>query len=186
MGLFKNKIMAKKDAKVNFDEVYKEIFSIIADHHESIVEEVAYCIENPRIFAKKNDELFDARGVNSQTAAEFKIKWLGCVEIMLRHGCAVEFDHNVDFDTFYERFGELDVVKSRGVLPSDDDIYLDYGINNWFAAIDRCWMKSGLCVGAVDIDSDSYVVFVCTAEQLDQLGRLAEKVARRIVRAREL
>ncbi|MBQ8107302.1 MAG: hypothetical protein IJ129_00970 [Ruminococcus sp.] len=47
-------------------------------------------------------------------------------------------------------------------------------------------MKSGLCVGAVDIDSDSYVVFVCTAEQLDQLGRLAEKVARRIVRAREL
>ncbi len=188
MGILRDKLMGKKAAPLNNDNnaAYKEIFTIIADHDEGVISEVLYCIDNPRIFSKKNDDLFDERGINGQTASEFKIKWIGCVEIMLRHGCAVEFDHNVSFDDFYEGFGKLKLVEQRGILPKDDDIYLDYELTNWVSCIDRIWAKSGLCVGCIDIDSDSYVLFVCTVEQLTKLSKLAEDVGRKITRAAEV
>lgn len=185
MGLFKN-LMSKKSGRPENDIIYEDIFSIIADNDEHAVSDLKYCIENPKLFAKKNEELYDARGINVDTAGEYQLKWIGCVEILLRYNFAKEFDWGVDFEDFYSAIGDINIVKNRNVLPNKDDIYLDYEITNWLSCLDNCWSKSGLCAGGIDIDSDSYVVFICTSEQLVKLGELAEKAGKKITYASKM
>lgn len=185
MGLF-DKIKKKNSKAVDNDSVYREIFGIICDGDSDALEEMEKCLGSARLFAMENYEMFDRRGIVPSTASEFKIKWLGCVEIMIKHGYVREFDYKVDFEDFYEQFGSLKIVQARGILPADEEIYLDYEIGSWINCIDHCWGKSGMCVGGIDIDSDSYVVFVCTVEQLDKLSRLAESVGRKISKAGQM
>lgn len=185
MGLFK-KFKSKNNDGNNSDSICLSIFSAIADNDEHTVSDLKYCIENPKLFAKKNEELYDARGINYLTAPEYTIKWIGCVEILLRYNFAKEFDVSVDFDDFYADMGEIRIVKDKNILPPDDSIYLDYGIDKWLACIDHCWSKLGMCAGGIDINSDSYVVFVCTSEKLDELSKLAQKASKKICHASTL
>ena len=55
----------------------------------------------------------------------------------------------------------------------------DEDITLWCKILDEKWEKQGFCVGAMDIDSDSFVMFVCGRETLENLMALGKKVNQR-------
>lgn len=190
MGLF-SKLKNKNSKPMDNDSVYKEIFSMISDNDEKAMAEITECLEKPRLYARDNYDVFDTKGLVPTTVSDFKVKWLGCIQIMIKYGYAREFGAKIDFDDFYKQFGELKIVSERGIIPPEDEIYLDYEINSWISCIEHFWGKSGMCVGEFDINSilsDDYkgrsrTVFVCTVEQLEKLSRLADDAGRKIDRA---
>lgn len=188
MGLFDSLLGKKKNDSLNNDNntAYKEIFSLIADRDEEVCGQINELIDNHRLFVTKHEEMFEEMGINPQTAGEFTVKWAGCTALLTDAGYAAEVDHNVDFDDFYAALGQLKKAAGRNILPAEDDIYLDYDITHWLRAIDSAWAKSGLCVGGIDKNSDSYVLFICTVEELAKLDKLAEGAGRKIKRACEL
>ena len=52
--------------------------------------------------------------------------------------------------------------------------------------LDEKWKEKGVCIAALDIDSDSYVIFPILESELDKLMELAEKVDGRIALAKEM
>lgn len=49
----------------------------------------------------------------------------------------------------------------------------------WCKVIDEKWERQGFCVGAIDIDSDSYVMFICKIEILKKLIILSKEINHR-------
>ena len=111
------------------------------------------------------------------------LKWMGCIDIAIKNGFAVEVKDDNDFDGFYEKIGGLKFVQKRNNLPDEDSIYLDYSLSSWVKNIDFCWSKSGMCMGGIDLGDETFVIFPCTLEQITKLSSLAEKSGRKICRA---
>ena len=53
-------------------------------------------------------------------------------------------------------------------------------IPQWCEILDKKWEKSGYVLAAFDIDSDSYVMFICQKNFLKKLKALAESLGFRI------
>ena len=48
------------------------------------------------------------------------------------------------------------------------------------------WAAQGFCLAAFDIDSYSYVLFICTCKTLEKLRKLGEEVLRTIDLAQDM
>ena len=48
------------------------------------------------------------------------------------------------------------------------------------------WETEGFCVGGIDIDSDSYVLFICEVETLKELTKWSNRIDQRIDHAKNL
>lgn len=53
-------------------------------------------------------------------------------------------------------------------------------ISEWSAVIDTKWEQFGMCLAAIDIESDSYVLFPCKIDTLQELEALAKAISERI------
>ena len=58
-------------------------------------------------------------------------------------------------------------------LDENDDI------PTWCRILDGKWREKSYCIGAMDINSDSYLMFVCKLKTLQKLALLAAKIGRR-------
>ena len=181
-----SKLKSHHSKPMGNDEIYTEIFKTISDGNEKTMAEIGECLSGVKLYAKNHSEFYDEHNINTATGSEFALKWLGCVDILIKNGYAAEIKDDNDFDGFYEKIGSLKIVKKLNNLPAEDSIYLDYSLASWINQIDFCWSKSGLCMGGIDIGGDSSIVFVCTVEQLGKLSALADNAGRKICRAREL
>jgi hypothetical protein len=185
MGLL-GKLKKGKNTLSENDMAYHTICSVITSDEPAAMEEVGECLTSGKLYATKHPEGFENRDVNTATASDFTLKWLGITDILIRRKFACEVSEDTSFDDFYDKFGALNTVRERGIMPGDDEIYLDYDIKSWLVCIDRKWQRLGMYVGAIDIGGESFVLFPCTAEQFSILKKQAEKAGRRIYRAAEV
>ena len=56
-------------------------------------------------------------------------------------------------------------------------------VPTWCRMLDEKWAEHDYCVGCIDINSDSYVLFVSQRDNLEMLEALSLKVDQRIMRA---
>ena len=181
MGLFSK--LKSHGGNSDNDEIYTEIFRTITDNDCKAMEEISECISAVKIYANENPGFYDSHNVNTSTGGEYMLKWMGCIDIAIKNGFAVEVKDDNDFDGFYEKIGGLKFVQKRNNLPDEDSIYLDYSLSSWVKNIDFCWSKSGMCMGGIDLGDETFVIFPCTLEQITKLSSLAEKSGRKICRA---
>lgn len=59
-------------------------------------------------------------------------------------------------------------------------------IPTWCSILDEKWSDQGFCAAAMDIDSDSYVLFVCTRETLEKVAALGKEVHHRFDLAKNM
>lgn len=77
---------------------------------------------------------------------------------------------------------ELKGVKDNH-LPLDKDWFdEEEEITDWCGIIDSKWVLQDMCVAAIDIGSDSYVMFICNINVLHKLLQYAEETEYRIAR----
>ena len=158
------------------NELNKEIFMSMVElltEDSSVRSAIEACLTSLWDYFDEDLERYDDRGIEDDEA-EDTIVWLGIVDELIESGDAIELDWNSILEDFTYFMKELADQKN---LPLKDDwLDEDRDIPSWCKVLDEKWEEAGYCVGAMDIDSDSYVIFVCRRETLTELTQLGQKV----------
>ena len=164
------------DVKIANVEVYRELVKTISDN-EAFLQNMDRCFCYPREYFRDNAGRYDDRGITSRDAIDTFV-WIAVADEMLESGIAVELDWKEEKDEFLSNIEELtkenNLVVDEGMLEDEGDI------PSWCKELDNKWMKDGYCVAGIDIDSDSYVLFVCKTDKLKSLTELAKSINHRI------
>ncbi|MBP3708725.1 MAG: hypothetical protein J6J36_09060 [Clostridia bacterium] len=116
------------------------------------------------------------------------MKLFGLVDILINNNYACERDYNDELEDFIYFMNELKMLKEKNICITQDELtnIEDEEIPTWCEYLEEKPIAKDISIGAIDIDSDSYVMFVCTKFILDELKSIAEKVNHRIDRAAKM
>lgn len=149
---------------------------------KEVLEEVSDCILNTKKYFIANQENFIDRDVEYSDGKEV-VQWLGMVNILQKHKYICECDWKEDSETFFEAIHELKGVISNN-LPFEKGWFSEnQKITDWFCIIDNKWKLQNMCIAAIDIESDSYILFPCRLNVLEILKENAEKMDFEIMHA---
>lgn len=135
-----------------FVDMYKRLWSHITNNAENL--EVEECINKPREYACNNQEIYVDRGIDWESTTEKRLRWIGLVNIALRNNFAFEIDYNETLDEFIANVEKLGFTGNFDNLNAEEDVQV------WVKQLDREWKKKKECFYMIDIDSDSYVLFI--------------------------
>lgn len=139
-------------------------------------------IDNPQAYYNENCDFYDERGIASNADDDMLI-WIGIVNEMLKSHKACEFDYKADHIDF--------IASMEEILPSDlslptEKLNEEDNIVTWTEIINSFWHDKSYALAGLDINSDSYVVFICPKTIFATLSAEAAKTGHRIVLAQKL
>ena len=117
---------------------------------------------------------------------EVVVQWLGMVDILIKNNYVCERDYKDELEDFLYFVQELKGIKSNDLTLEEDWFEENADITDWCSIIDSKWASEGMCIAAIDIDSDSYVIFPCKINVLQNLQEYAEETEFGIERACEM
>lgn len=138
------------------------------------------CLNSPQQYFNNHQDRYEERGFEEEED-ENTIIWFAMVDEMIEGQTAVELDWKTDREEFAEQMQEL-VRETNLELKAE---WLDEAgeVPTWCRTLDEKWAEHDYCVGCIDINSDSYVLFVSQRDNLEMLEALSLKVDQRIMRA---
>ncbi len=188
MGLFE-RLRMKKDrnsqVEMHYDHDLLEIVRIVSFHDEEILETARKCIDHTMEYYKEHIAEYEDRGLSEEDESSL-LQWIGCVDILLRGEFACECDWKGDRDEF---ISEIATLRGLDYLPVriNNNWFRDlYDIPRWCEKLDEKWEKANCTMAAFDIDSDSYVMFICKKTDMEKLSKLAEHLGYRIDYAKNM
>ena len=153
------------------NEAYHKIADLVG-----IPSEKQWFIEDPAKYYKENSEMFMERWIE-EDEGEDTIIWFSIVDEMILEKKAWEFDWKTELEDF--TYG-LEQILLDGLTVNADSLNEDDSIPDWAESINSAWANSGYMIACFDIDSDSYVIFVCKKDTFEQLRVEADKVDHKI------
>lgn len=178
MGLFdfwKKKPQEAASSKRIDQEIYRKIAELLTKD-PTILSNLELCFASPQRYLDKYAERYDERGIGSQDS-EATIVWLGLTDELLAGEQIIELDWKAELPDFLM---SIKILADRYQLSLETDWFKEEdSIPVWCHTLDDKWAELGFCVGAMDIDSDSYVMFVCPSETLRELMTLGQKINQR-------
>ena len=150
-----------------------EIAQIISDGDEAVLAEVSTCLADTDVFYAAHQARYQERCVDAGAEPE-QIRWLGLVDTLEEYGYVCERDWKDEKEDFVYFFSSLPGVKRLGLEINPDWLDEQGDIAAWCGVLNGKWAARHCCAAAIGIDSDSYVLFACTLEDLARLARLAE------------
>ena len=171
------------DLGTNSDvESYRKMVALLTENTE-VRSNLEFCLESPQQYYKEKADIYEERCIDGNQEDK-TIIWIGMVDEMLSGNEAIELDWKTDAEDF---FYEMKSLANRHRLEIQEDWFKkDDDIPTWCEVLDEKWMDKDFCVGGMDIDSDSYVLFVCQAEVLKQLSELGQQVGQRFDSAKNM
>lgn len=163
-------------------EVYTRIVQLLTEDG-SIHDAIENCLESPWSYFEENIDRYDERGIDEDETEE-NIIWIGIADELLDANEAVELDWNPELEDFSYFMKSL--ADKKNLQMEDDWFDEEDTITNWCSILDRRWEIEGFCVGGIDIDSDSYVLFICKVETLKELREWSNRIDQRIDHAMNL
>lgn len=163
-------------------EVYTRIVQLLTEDG-SIHDAIENCLESPWSYFEENIDRYDERGID-EDETEDTIIWLGIADELIDANEAVELDWNPELEDFTYFMKSL--ADKKNLQMEDDWFDEEDTITNWCSILDRRWEIEGFCVGGIDIDSDSYVLFICKVETLKELREWSNRIDQRIDHAMNL
>ena len=164
------------DVKIGNLEVYKELVKTMSDDKD-FLQNMDRCFCHPREYFKDNVDRYEERGITNRDAIDTFV-WIALTDELLESGAAIELDWKEEKEEF---LSSIEGLANEKDLVVDDVLLDDEGdIPTWCKELDNKWMKDGYCIAGIDIDSDSYVLFVCKTDKLKRLAELAKSINHRI------
>ena len=154
-----------------------EIAALISGEESAVLQSVTSCAENPQGWFDSHREQYSQRCVMSSEDTDL-VQWLGLVDILAEHGWVCERDWKDELEDFSYFVQNLHGFQKLGLELDPDWLDEDEDISAWCGVLTEKW--EGVCAAAIDIDSDSYVLFPTAAAQLADLQRLAGEIGHRI------
>lgn len=175
-------VFDSSDVKIGNLEVYKELVKTISDDKD-FLQNMDRCFCHPREYFKDNADRYEERGITNRDAIDTFV-WIALTDELLESGAAIELDWKEEKEEF---LSSIEGLANENNLVVDDSMLDDEGdIPTWCKELDNKWMKDGYCIAGIDIDSDSYVLFVCKTDKLKRLTELAKSINHRIDFARNM
>ena len=169
-------VFDSSDVKIGNLEVYKELAKTISDDKD-FLQNMDRCFCHPREYFKDNADRYEERGITNRDAIDTFV-WIALTDELLESGAAIELDWKEEEEEF---LSSIEGLANENDLVVDDVLLDDEGdIPTWCKELDNKWMKDGYCIAGIDIDSDSYVLFVCKTDKLKRLTELAKSINHRI------
>ena len=139
--------------------------------------------------------------------SEEDLQWLGMVNCLIRNNYVYETDDNVQITEFgwelknlcgFKEYGlsldskflDVDYGVDRYDINEDDEDVFDYdeeedfieddNIIGWCKYLDNKWADENVCIGMININSDSYIIFPIDCDVLEELEDLADSIDRHI------
>ena len=169
-------VFDSSDVKIGNLEVYKELVKTISDDKD-FLQNMDRCFCHPREYFKDNADRYEERGITNRDAIDTFV-WIALTDELLESGAAIELDWKEEEEEF---LSSIEGLANENDLVVDDVLLDDEGdIPTWCKELDNKWMKDGYCIAGIDIDSDSYVLFVCKTDKLKRLTELAKSINHRI------
>ena len=112
--------------------------------------------------------------------------WLGMTDIMEQNAYVWECDWSEAKEDFVSCVSELHGVEENDLVIEEAWLDEEGGVADWASIIDEKWAADGMCLAAIDIESDSYVLFACQVTELEKLQELATEVGFRIDLAKDM
>ena len=169
-------VFDSSDVKIGNLEVYKELVKTISDDKD-FLQNMDRCFCHPREYFKDNADRYEERGITNRDAIDTFV-WIALTDELLESGAAIELDWKEEKEEF---LSSIEGMANENDLVVDDVLLDDEGdIPTWCKELDNKWMKDGYWIAGIDIDSDSYVLFVCKTDKLKRLTELAKSINHRI------
>ena len=144
--------------------------------NKTVLSKLARCFDAPKTYFDENAERYDERCIEVDEEKD-KIIWIAIVDELIESGDVIELDWKEGFEEFMAQMKEL--ADKNNLDLQENRLNRGMNIPAWCEILDEEWKSQGFCVGAMDIDSDSYVMFVCRRETLEKLVALGKKVNQR-------
>ncbi|SFB68072.1 DUF6630 family protein [Ruminococcus albus] len=178
----------KKTANDSADnsKIIAEIFRTICKDKENIAAQIAECTSSPKDYAVKNAAPYSERGISPDDTDTDTLMWIGCVDILINNAYAAELDFSCELEDLIFNLGKLDSVADENVNFDENDLSADDDITIWLDKLDEQLKDRKLCIGGIDIDSDSYVIFLTDIQTLEKLKDSAGSIGHRIDFAKNL
>lgn len=160
----------------------------ISTDDKVVTAEIEKCVTDTEAYFEENEERFEERGMEPEDMEENveEVRWIALVDILEVNGYVCERDWKDELEDFVQFVGNLKGTKSRE-LPIDLEWFDEDGdVAEWCKVLDEKWADKGVCVAAIDIESDSYVLFPYEVGKLGELCELAEALERRIDMAKNV
>lgn len=189
------------------EEVLLKIAKLISNNDSDVLIEVEECIDDIEKYAATHIEEYEDRSLTLEEDSEEDLQWLGMVNCLIRNNYLYETDDNVQITEFGWEFKNLRGFKEYGLsldrkfldadygidrydLNEDDEDTFDYdededlieddSVISWCKYLDNKWADENICIGMIDINSDTYVIFPVDCDVLEQLEDLADSIERHI------
>ena len=182
MGLFN--IFKKKDNQSNTNSKdcdynnCMQIAKIISHDDEKVIKEVAELIDNPITYFENHKSEYSERWINDSNNID-TIIWIGLVDCLIKNKYACERDYKDELDDFIYFMNEMNYDTKLNKESLSPDGY----VAEWCAEIDKKLQTDNLCIGGIDIDSDSFVMFICNNDKLEELDQIAQSINHKITLA---
>ena len=156
-------------------KTYMDIAKLLIDD-DDVLSKLKTCFDNPLHFFEENIDRYDERGIGEDDSLG-TIAWIAIADELIEGKLAVELDWKEELSEFVWQIKGLadknNLELYEECLDENDDI------PTWCRILDAKWREKSYCIGAMDINSDSYLMFVCKLKTLQKLALLAAKIGRR-------
>ena len=160
------------EIKSNNSSLIYAVCKEITKNDKLVLEDFEFCLNEPRMYYQMNIDDFKERGIDNYSTDE-EIQWLSMINILIKHNYTVELDWKCDFDEFN---GNLQILKNCPEYELTNSSNEQENIEVWIEEINKQWRSNSYSLGIIDIDSDSYVLFVTERDKISLLNSLASRV----------
>ena len=189
------------------EEVLLKIAQLISNNDSDVIIEVEECIDDIQKYVTTHLEEYEDRSMTLEDDSEEDLQWLGMVNCLIRNNYVYETDDNVQITEFgwelknlcgFKEYGlsldskflDVDYGVDRYDINEDDEDVFDYdeeedfieddNIIGWCKYLDNKWADENVCIGMININSDSYIIFPIDCDVLEELEDLADSIDRHI------
>ena len=189
------------------EEVLLKIAQLISNNDSDVIIEVEECIDDIPKYVATHLEEYEDRSMTLEDDSEEDLQWLGMVNCLIRNNYVYETDDNVQITEFgwelknlcgFKEYGlsldskflDVDYGVDRYDINEDDEDVFDYdeeedfieddNIIGWCKYLDNKWADENVCIGMININSDSYIIFPIDCDVLEELEDLADSIDRHI------
>ena len=168
-----------------------EIAKLISKGDKFVEKAVQKCVSDMDAYYDEHEEDFEERwldreAIEEDEVEEDELQWIAMVDILINHVYCCELDWKCYNEDFVECLKELHGMERYDLSMEEDWLEEEADIREGCSVLDEKWKEKGVCIAALDIDSDSYVIFPILESELDKLMELAEEVDGRIALAKEM
>lgn len=186
MGLF-DKFKKKPTPTEDTSDTIRKTFTAIVENDPRATDEIKKCTNLVRRYFYEHKDKFENRGeLDPGRTSANTLKWIGCVDIAIDSGYAVELDYKTELADFLYSLNELRSFKEKSVSISKDDFDESEDISVWCKVLGQRIKVRDLAIGHIDIDSDSYVLFLSDEKTIENLSGLSKLVGKTIANAQDI